>query len=286
MKYMRQEKEMEALLLCHALEKGMGMAKVKPGYGEKKAKRLMVLLPQLLTEQGETYLEKECISVLEAYLRHRREMGSGLKEMEQAYQKLVNHRSSRLPAGCMEIPRAELLKGMEVDFQTLIKTRHSVRKFADDRIQLEEMERAIQMAIQSPSACNRQPWKVYYSLDREKNRRVAELIPGNQGFREDIPYYAVITVDRRLFGGNEIFQWYVNGGIFAAYLMLALHTEGIGSCSFQWPDFYSTEKALKRLAGIPKSEVVIMALGYGKYPEQARCIAASRKGSQDVLVNF
>lgn len=272
------------LLVAHALEKGMGIQKVKKGYGIEKANNLCELLAELKKSEESTYAFQEGLAVLWAYIDYQESEGVDVGEIKDKAEKLGM--STITNAGYRVISKEELTKGMGVDFESFLRSKHSVRKMTVQEITKDEIETAIRYAGMAPSACNRQPSKVYYSLDKEKNKALGKLVPGNKGFNEDIPYYCVITADRTLFGSNEVFQWFVNGGIFVGYYVLALHSLGIGSCVFQWPAFYEQEESLRSLIHADEKEAVIAIVGYGKYPDEAKCICAERKPIHEVSSIF
>lgn len=279
--------ETNALLLCHALEKGMGVNNVKTGYGKEKVVALMEAL-YLLQERNmqDTYVYKESVAVLYAYFSFQKKNGVDVSCLEKEFLELNTHISQKYDAGIKIVSKAELLNGLNGNFQELVDTRHSMRRCSGEEITESEFLEAIKCAIKAPSACNRQPCKVYYALDTEKNKALSMLVPGNRAFANDIRYYCVVTADRAYFGGEELFQWYVNGGIFVAYLTLAMHSVGIGSCVFQWPDFYKTENELRKLIGCKESEAIVSVIGFGKYPEELKCICAQRKEFGETVVKF
>lgn len=273
------------LLVAHALEKGMGIQNVKKGYGIEKAKNLCELLQELKAAGRENeYAYQEGLAVLWAYIRFQESTGVDVGEIRGQAEKLGSSNISN--AGYKVFTKEELTNGTDIDFGAFLGSKHSVRKMTEQEITREEMETAVRYAGRAPSACNRQPSKVYYSLDHEKNKALAALVPGNKGFSEDIPYYCVVTADRTLFGSNEMFQWFVNGGIFVGYFVLALHSFGIGSCVFQWPAFNDQEQNLRDLIHAGEREAIIAIVGYGKYPDEAKCICAERKPIEDVAVTF
>ena len=274
------------LLLSHALEKGMGINNVRLGYGKEKAKKLIIYLEQLPDKNSFEYYEG--LAVIDAYLEFQRQHGVDVSEIEQL---LLNKNISltypnTIHGGFKWIKKEELEKGREIDFTTFVESRHSIRKFSTTEILPDELNVALSIASHAPSACNRQPYKFFFTLDPEKNLKLSKMIPGNKSFSDDIPYYGLIVSDRNSFTTPEAFQWYVNGGIFISYLTLAFHHLGIGSCIFQWPAFYKDDSKARHLCSIKDSQIIIAAIGYGKYPDQAKCIEAQRKTPVDISAEF
>ena len=123
------------------------------------------------------------------------------------------------------------------------------------------------------------------SLDRDACSQVLAVLP-HQSFFGDIPYCSVVTVDRSLFTKTEMFQWFVNGGIFLSYYTLALHHEGIGSCILEHNLFSKSDSELRHQVSIPDNEEIIAVVGFGKYPEEAKCIIADRRPNNQIAIDF
>lgn len=290
-KFIRSEKErirLNVLLLSHSLEKGSGISNVKKGYGEEKALKLIENL-LVLDNMGEvgSFEYAEGIAVLKSYIKYKHDHNEDISEIEKRFKELsLDKVNETYKGGYSIIEKQELEQGASCDFETLVKSRHSLRHAADEEVKRYEFLKAIEIANHAPSACNRQPCKVYCSFEKDKNERLSKLVPGNKSFADEIPYYCVVTAERDFFPKGETLQWYLNGGIYVSYLTLALHSLGIGSCIFQWPDFYETEETLRKLAGIKKSEAVISIIGFGKYPEKAKYIYAQRRDPKQVVNEF
>lgn len=273
----------EALLLCHSLEKGMGISNVKYGYGQEKALRLIGILDEL---NKDSYAYQESVSVLKAYIDFQKKHNVSIKSVEEKFSAL-SIPDTLIPAGYEMLDKEYLENGKDFPFENFVSTRHSVRKFSDEIITKASIEQALKCAIHSPSACNRQPWKFYYTLDQDKNYELGQLVPGNKGFAEDIPYYAVVTVDRMAFGTTEAYQWYLNGGIFIANIIFAFHSLGIGTCIFQYPNFYETQADIFKLVNVQAdSECICALIGFGHYSTKSKCIAAARKPVSEVGIVF
>lgn len=273
-----------ALLLCHSLEKGMGISNVKKGYGKEKAKKLINNLKNL---DVSSFAYAESAATIQAYLEYQKEEGSHVEDIENALAGIIQDGMKyKCNAGVRVLGREEFLIGQKMEFDRFVNSKHSIRKYSFEPLKREDIEAAVAIARNAPSACNRQPCRFLYTTDDQKNCALSALIPGNKSFADEIPYYGLIVADRNYFASVEAFQWYVNGGIFITYLSLAFHSIGIGSCIFQWPDFYQTDSNARKLCGVKKSEVIIAAIGYGRYPNEAKCVVAQRKPVEDISSEF
>lgn len=152
----------------------------------------------------------------------------------------------------------------------LISSRQSDRKYSDKPVEKEKLDRIIEAARISPSACNAQPWKFIVITEPETLADVAEAASakmlGMNTFLGQAAAMLVVVRERPNFssyvGGNIKKKDYslIDIGIAAENICLQAKAEGIGSCIVGW----FNEKTLIKLLGIPKSKRVelIITLGY------------------------
>lgn len=283
------------LKLAHSLEKGMGLPAVKHGYGKEKARSLLLGLENYASTNGNVdvfdYLES--LHVLKTYVDYQRNEGILLDDMFNRVERLISSLDERTQGKFEKLKSGYSIVDVDVcehsfDLYNYLYNRHSVRDYdLEQSITQEEIERAVLVAGLAPSACNRQPSKVYYTLDREKAKKVGEIIPGNRGYEEVVPYYAVITVDRSIFDPTEMFQWFVNGGIFTAYFVNGLYSQNIASCIFQFPfnDPIRSEK-MRKIINASDKEAICAVVSFGRYKKKFKCLCAQRKSVVDLAKNF
>lgn len=279
--------ELTLLLLAHSLEKGMGIENPRKGFGREKAASLIECLRKC--EDKSSYAYRESLSVLGAYIEFSEKSGSVDQSLISAYEELSVQVSEgdKYPAGYELYTPQDIYDNIHTDgVQRFLCSRHSVRAFENEPISEKTMESILAMAATAPSACNRQPIKVYWTSDRDKVAAIDALIPGNKGFEGQIPNWAIITVDRGMFGNTECLQWYVNGGIYASHFVLACHANHIGSCIFQLPIAYESIDRIRQVAHIPNNYAIICAVGFGKPKTQVKRLMASRKPIGDYAEIF
>lgn len=171
------------------------------------------------------------------------------------------------------------------DPDAFFRTRHSVRDFGDREVSMDLVELAAVLATQSPSVCNRQPWRLLTYSDRKEIDRVLALQNGNSGFRESVPVVAVLTVDEGLFASpGERNQAWIEGGIFGATFVWALHSLGLDTCMLNMSITNAQASSVRSELGIPDSDAIIMmiAIGYGN--EGHRIARSPRRSLSEVLL--
>ena len=163
------------------------------------------------------------------------------------------------------------------DFEALAHRRRSVRWFQPTPVPREATDRALAAALQSPSACNRQPFQFYVFDEPRLVRRVAEVPMGTRGYEHNIPAVAVIVGRQRAyFSERDRHLIYVDGSLAAMSFMYALEVQGIASCPINWPDIPERERTMASLLGLDPDERPIMLVAFG-YPDPEGAVAFSQK---------
>ena len=280
--------EYQILLYVHSIEKGLTFKKIRYGFGRKKIEELLKFIKEYiyLDYDMDRYAIQAGMIAIESYIKFHKEVSYDISWLEKEYNTFKEYIKHYVNVGTHCYDKEELINNKDFLFEDFISRRHSIRSFSKEEVTENEIKKALKLAQNAPSACNRQPIKVYYSLNKEKNAIIDEIIPGNSGFMGNVDKYLIITSDVSAFGGNEINQWYVNGGIYCSFLVLALHSLGIGTCIFQWAYDKSKEKKLRKLANIRENEEIIIVVGIGKYEEKISVPIGCRKRIEEISYKF
>lgn len=175
---------------------------------------------------------------------------------------------------------------MELDFLSLAKARQSDRAYDASRpVEQEKLDRILEAAWISPSACNAQPWKFVVVNDPQLAVKVGKAAAGlgMNKFAQNAPVHILIVEENMNFTsflGAKIKDKYfplVDIGIAAAHICLAAEAEGLGSCMLGWFD----EKEIKKLVGIPSRKRLILDITIG-YPVKEKR-KKSRKDKSKVI---
>jgi nitroreductase len=168
----------------------------------------------------------------------------------------------------------------------LAERRRSVRWYLDRPVPRELIDKAIAVAAQSPSACNRQPFEFYIFDEPDEVETVAELALGAQGFRHNIPVIGVLVGKlRAYFDERDRHLIYIDCSLAAMSFMYALETLGLASCALNWPDVRRMENKMASLLNLEPDERVIMLISLG-YPDPSGMVAHSQKKSINQLRRY
>lgn len=163
-------------------------------------------------------------------------------------------------------------------------TRRSVRDFDDRDVPVEELMQAAELAGTSPSVCNRQGWRVYFTDSDDARRRLLKFQNGNRGFGLDAPRIAMVTVDTRLFSGaGERNQPWIDGALFSMSFVMACHGLGLSTCMLNMSTSNERFDALREEFSIPDYEVVIMMIAIGYARPGHRVARSPRRASAEIV---
>ena len=263
----------ELLFQFHKIEKGLVLPGPKRFFGEEPAKAVI----NLLTTWSENSLSKSnpvylgALETLQAY--NSRLIEYSLDKENKVLPLLaefLQNNPLRTPdlITPQKLPTVSQSTLLQHDaFKELTLARRSVRSFDLQPVPIDRIQAAVELALLSPSACNRQPCKIYLVQNEAKKKDLLALQNGNRGFGHLIPTLAIIVADTAVFfDASERHEPYIDGGLFSMSFMYALTSQGVATCSLNWCVAPENDRALKRLLKMPASEVVIMLLAIG-YPD-------------------
>lgn len=165
---------------------------------------------------------------------------------------------------------------IDMDFERLILTRQSDRKYMPDPVSREDVLKCLEAARMAPSACNSQPWKFIVVDDKEKLMEMADAAEGlgMNKFTRGVPVMVAVVLEKmnataRL-GSLLKHKDYsmLDLGMAVEHFCLQAADLGLGTCIMGWFD----EKRIARLLGVPRRKRVplIISLGYPENPTRRK----------------
>ena len=265
----------------HRIEKGLTMPNFRAGFGKSAVATLMKWVVVFENRYGtdEPQLH-HAVGVLKEYVRVNSALGvSEINAVRQfcemrPYAKNVEER---------ETTAAEFFSEVDAPFPRFVASRHSIRNYAGE-VSESAIRDAVEIAKTAPSACNRQPVRVYCVASRDKIEGMMDLQGGNRGFGKDCDKLLVLTGD--LHDGNWINERnsvYFDAGLFTMNLSYALHYSKIVHCILNWSTDAATDRKARSLLGIPENEVIAILIACGRPPEKFRVPCSPRKTLGELL---
>ena len=284
----RDRQKLESLLYFyyHKIEKALVLPDVKPLFGMGYIGTLLDLMDRWvqLTGDLEAVVFRGACASLVQYQEHvgdllvqaRPELAQRIDSFLAAHY-AEPHRDSSL-GGTVTVTAESLRQACQgVDLDSFVRLRHSVRDFADRHIPDSAIVKAVELAQQSPSACNRQSWRVHVVTSVADKEKVLQCQNGNRGFGHLADRVLLVTADLRAYiTSGERNQAYVDTSMFAMTLVYALQAQGIVSCCLNACTSFLQDIALRRVCRISESETPIMMIAIG-YPRDSFRVATSAR---------
>ncbi len=252
--------------LYHTIEKGLSYENYRAGFGKDNVEKLIISLEQYSSKGYDVtaFFYETALSCLNAYVKKNKEHGHEDAELEA--------RIARLPGKKNEYGGTIIVSSPDhpelLTYEQLVTMRHSIRHFSDKPVDTDLLVEAIKLAQYTPSACNRQGWQTRIVADKEKIKKILANQNGNRGFGQEFDKLLVVTSDLRAQQkSREIFQAFIDGGMYAESVLNSLFSKGIGSVPLSASLTASQEKNVRETVGMDDAEVLIMFIGVGNYPD-------------------
>lgn len=275
-------------LSIHLLEKLM----VKGAIPRNQARLLTLFsLTERLINDYPDYLKLndaivETIGIAQSVILFSKNGGVDCSKLESELALFIerNHLEHVIPRAISIHKAAEADRPVNVSSQydAFIRKRHSVREYTPRIIDEKTLEEIVQTALLCPSECNMQPCKVYYSDDFEKIRKLMS----DKMVMKDVYNLLVITVNKGFYAAGDLFQSWIDGGIFAESLIMAIHSRGLGACLFQCLKISPHYQKLKDSIGIPQNEDIVCCVGLGYLKDEYNIIETHRSTVSEMMVKF
>lgn len=169
------------------------------------------------------------------------------------------------------------------DLLDLSRRRRSVRHFTEKLVDEQIVKKALAVAAQAPSACNRQAFRFLFFNNPEVVSKIAKITGGVSGY--ELPALIIIISDYSAYAdARDIKSPIIDASLAAMSFCYALETLGLSSVCINWPCEVAFDEMLRKIVAIEKNESVIMLLGLG-YPAPDAVIPFSAKKSVDCLLS-
>jgi len=184
-------------------------------------------------------------------------------------------------------PAVPLVPTVKIDdLEALATGRRSVRWFTSEPVSRDLVDRAVQIGAESPTACNRQPYRFEIFDDPISTAKVAAVPMGTDGYEHQIPGLIVVIGNlAAFFDQRDRHLIYIDGCLAAMGLVYGLEAQGVNSCCINWPDLPDREAQMRKLLGLKPYERVVMLIAYG-YADPDALVPFSAKRLIDELRTY
>jgi nitroreductase len=158
-----------------------------------------------------------------------------------------------------------------MDFQEMILSRRSIRKYINKAIPKEDITKMLEAAMAAPSAVAKDPWFFFVVAKRVLLDELAEVLPHGKMLKQ-APAAVLVCGDMdKTYLGNEGEKGYLVQDCSAAVENLMLSATGLGIGSV-WLGVYPRKdrmEGISRLFKLDKSRVPVAVVSLG-YPGETR----------------
>lgn len=157
-----------------------------------------------------------------------------------------------------------------------IVTRRTVRNYRQEPVPYELFEELIKIAMNAPTACNEQKWKVVYIDDKNLLQEIYER--GGAAFIRNVNQAFILFYNSRI-DNIEYRDDLQSGAAFINTFSLIAHSYGIGSC---WVAHLPNRRELSRLLNSHRQYKPVALVTFGYYKEKVKLIPR-KKDSGDII---
>lgn len=170
-------------------------------------------------------------------------------------------------------------------FQALCHRRRAIRSYQNRKVPRETIEKAIEASLNSPSACNRQPFEFRVVDEPNLLKAVVNLPIGVSTFAEGIPSMIFLMGNLSAYQSErDRHLIYIDGGLITMSFLLALETLNLASCVIGWPDIESKERELEKILDLDKHQRCILCIAVGFPNREIKVPYSQKRGLDEILI--
>lgn len=258
----------DILVYCHMVEKGLSHKNLKPLFGLDRVKMISEKLTLYQNVGGaDPFIIGMAVNTLEKYCDINRSLG--VTENQLPLIPIANKTADQMDVGIIDVDEKTYYADSQKAFSFISKSRHSVRLYDCKSLSVsrQEVMNCINIALNCPSACNRQGVRLKIILDEYLIRKICDIQGGSRGFGENSGALIIVTSDLTLYEPFERRIPMLDCGIFIMNLTYALYEQKLGSCVLNGSFTIEREKRMKALIPIPENEEFAAVIAVSKIPE-------------------
>jgi nitroreductase len=154
-------------------------------------------------------------------------------------------------------------------FFYLLKNRRSIRKYKEQEIEKDKIEKLMKAALFSPSSKARYPCEFIFVNDKKLLAKLSQSKPHGSAFLANVPLGIVVTAD-----STKSDVWIEDASIATTFILLAAETLGLGACWIQirkrkYSKTIDSEEYIRNILSIPDNRRVLAMVGVG-YPDETK----------------
>lgn len=173
----------------------------------------------------------------------------------------------------------------DISYQRLLQLaqrRRSVRFFLDKEVDKELVGQAMEVALQAPSACNRQSYRFIFYNDAGQAQEIAKIPGGVRGY--EVPSIVVVVAKYEgYFDERDMLVPFIDASLAVMSFEFALETLGLSSVSINWSQNPKINREIRNKVPLQEDECVVMMVGIGYADPEGKIAYSKKRAVNDVL---
>lgn len=287
--YKSNQKQLESLLIfhSHSLEKGFSHTEFRKGFGKRALSNLSEII-KVWNDNGyshDTFGYMVTLSCIKTYRGIHKKFNYDDSFLNDFFTDIfleeVNNCKQEY-GGYLEINGNDKTDNIMRSFEDIAKNRVSIREYSSKEVSEDIIKEIVQMAVKTPSVCNRQPAKLYCVKSLDIIEEVLKIQGGFNGFRTPPVLYIISTSLSSFISPSERNEAFIDGGLFSMSVLYAIESLGLGACALNAMLPPSDIEKIQEIVDIPKDEVLITFISSGYIPEKVKVPLSKRKPINEV----
>ncbi|WP_122645539.1 nitroreductase family protein [Enterococcus mediterraneensis] len=276
------------LFYAHALEKGFSHSNFRDNFGIQTLNNLSNSI-NIYNSKGfnkKRIKYQIALSALGNYINIHEERNSNVQFLSNIFKDEILNEAKKADlklSGFFTVERTNVQNNMNKNFKEIAENRRSIRDYDDSPVNIDKVREALQIALKTPSVCNRQPARVYMISNPEKIKDILKIQGGFNGF-DSPPLLLLITSSNSSFiDPTERNEGYIDGGLFGMSVLYGLEYNGLAACALNAMLNDKKEKEIRKLLNIPDDEVLIMFVSVGNLPQKVKAPRSYRESLESMV---
>lgn len=285
----REKQRAYVIMLYHIIEKGLTMPNRRLGFGKDVVRRLMAEITIFEKGYGDDAQVIHAIGVLKEYWELH--IKSGAIDSSETFWHDLDLFLSQYPivpcARQLHFNRGDFYNEKNSPFPSFAFARHTIRSYSGKPLDLELLRKSVEIAISTPTACNRQHCRVYCVSNKTLIADILKIQGGSRGFGHLADKLLIVTANLEdLHDIRERNDLFVNGGMFLMNLCYSLFYHEIAHCILNWSRTPEEDVQFREIVGIQNPDTVIAVLSCGVPTEEFEVCVSPRKTISEYFIEL
>jgi len=156
------------------------------------------------------------------------------------------------------------------DFQNLLLNRRSIRRFTEEPVAAEDVQKILAAGLLAPTSKNKRAWEFVVVENKDMLERLSNCKPAGAQAIAKAAFAVAVCVD-----STATDAWVEDASIASAYMQLQASDLGLGSCWIQVRGRFDaagtpSEEYVQEALGIPETFPVLCIIIFGHKAEERK----------------